>query len=147
MSNKNLPQNSENKNEFIKEFFELQQQEIATKRDELAIKKDELALRREEAQLNKEMAMKSFDAQKEVELQRGDVFLQNQLSKYRLFGIFGLLFTIIVGLAMFLDKTDIAVRIVEITGSVLLGYFAGINKGKVQLLEKQNRQQNKEDDE
>lgn len=40
---------------------------------------------------------------------------------------------------MYLDKSDIAIRIIEIGGAVLLGYFAGINRGKAQILEKQSR--------
>lgn len=38
---------------------------------------------------------------------------------------------------MYLDKSDIAIRIIEIGGAVLLGYFAGVNRGKAQILEKQ----------
>lgn len=40
---------------------------------------------------------------------------------------------------MYLDKADIAIRIIEISGAVLLGYFAGVNRGKAQILEQQNR--------
>ena len=57
----NLPQD---KDEFIKEFFAIQQQEVSVKREELA-------LRKEETKLNQE-----------VELKRGDVFLKNQIGKY-----------------------------------------------------------------
>lgn len=41
---------------------------------------------------------------------------------------------------MYLDKADIAIRIIEVAGAVLLGYFAGVHKGKSQVLEQQNRQ-------
>ncbi|WP_262983439.1 hypothetical protein [Haemophilus influenzae] len=40
---------------------------------------------------------------------------------------------------MYLDKSDIAIRIIEIGRAVLLGYFAGVNRGKAQILEQQNR--------
>lgn len=71
MSNENLPQKIENKDEFIKEFFAIQQQEVAVKRDELAIRK-------EEAKLNQEVALASISSQEKVELKRGDVFLKTQ---------------------------------------------------------------------
>lgn len=75
MSNDNLPQEIEHKDEFIKEFFAIQQQEIAVKRDELSI-------RQNENQLNQEIALASIQSQEKVELKRGDVFLQTQIGKY-----------------------------------------------------------------
>ena len=68
----NLPQD---KDEFIKEFFAIQQQEVSVKREELA-------LRKEETRLNQEVALASIEAQEKVELKRGDVFLKNQIGKY-----------------------------------------------------------------
>lgn len=56
MNNENLPQPIENKDEFIKEFFAIQQQEVAVKRDELAIRK-------EETKLNQEVALASITSQ------------------------------------------------------------------------------------
>lgn len=137
MNNENLPQPIENKDEFIKEFFAIQQQEVAVKRDELAIRK-------EETKLNQEVALASITSQEitsqeKVELKRGDVFLKTQIAKYWLWGVLGLLFAFIIGIAMYLDKSDIAIRVIEIGGSVLLGYFAGVNRGKAQILEQQNR--------
>ena len=132
MNNENLPQPIENKDEFIKEFFAIQQQEVAVKRDELAIRK-------EETKLNQEVALASITSKEKVELKRGDVFLKTQIAKYWLWGVLGLLFAFIIGIAMYLDKSDIAIRVIEIGGSVLLGYFAGVNRGKAQILEQQNR--------
>lgn len=128
----NLPQEIENKDEFIKEFFAIQQQEIAVKRDELAIRK-------EETKLNQEVALASIASQEKVELKRGDVFLKTQIGKYWLWGVLGVLLAIVIGIAMHLNQSDIAIRIIEIGGAVLLGYFAGINRGKAQILEQQNR--------
>lgn len=133
MSNDNLPQHIEHKDEFIKEFFAIQQQEIAAKRDELAIRK-------EETKLNQEIALASIASQQKVELQRGDVFLQTQRGKFWLWGILGTLSAVVIGFAMYLNQSDIAIRMIEIGGAVLLGYFAGINRGKAQILEQQNRQ-------
>ena len=132
MSNENFPQEIENRDEFIKEFFAIQQQEVAVKRDELAIRK-------EETKLNQEVALASISSQEKVELKRGDVFLKTQIGKYWLWGVLGVLFSVIIYIAMYLDKSDIAIRIIEIGGAVLLGYFAGVNRGKAQILEQQNR--------
>lgn len=132
MSNENLPQPIEHKDEFIKEFFELQQQEIAIKRDELQV-------RQEEAKYSNEVALASIASQEKVELKRGDVFLSTQKGKYWLWAGLATLFSLVVGFAMYLDKTDIALRIIEISGAVLLGYFAGVNRGKAQVLEQQNK--------
>ena len=41
---------------------------------------------------------------------------------------------------MYWNKSDIAIRIIEVGGAAILSYFAGINKGKAQALEQQNRQ-------
>lgn len=79
MNNENLPQPIENKDELIKEFFAIQQQEVAVKRDELAIRK-------EETKLNQEVALASITSQEKVELKRGDVFLKTQIAKYWLWG-------------------------------------------------------------
>lgn len=134
MSNENnLPQEIENRDEVIKEFFAIQQQEVAVKRDELAIRK-------EETKLNQEVALASIASQEKVELKRGDVFLKTQMGKYWLWGVLGVIFAIIIGIAMYLQQSDIAIRIIEIGGAVLLGYFAGVNKGKTQILEQQQRQ-------
>ena len=133
MNNENLPQEIEDKDEFIKEFFAIQQQEVAVKRDELI-------LRKEESRLNQEVALASIASQEKVELKRGDVFLKTQIGKYWLWGVLGILFAIVIGIAMHLNQSDIAIRIIEISGSVLLGYFAGVNRGKAQILEQQNRQ-------
>lgn len=132
MNNENLPQNIEPKDEFIKEFFELQQQEISIKRDELQV-------RQEEARFSNEVALASIASQERVELKRGDVFLSTQKGKYWLWGGLATLFSLVIGFAMYLDKTEIALRIIEISGAVLLGYFAGVNRGKAQVLEQQNK--------
>lgn len=133
MSNDNLPQEIEHKDEFIKEFFAIQQQEIAVKRDELSI-------RQNENQLNQEIALASIQSQEKVELKRGDVFLQTQIGKYWLWGVLGVLFCAVLCVAIYLGQSDIAIRVIEIGGAVLLGYFAGVNRGKTQILEQQNRQ-------
>lgn len=99
-----------------------------------------IALRKEESKLNKEVALASIASQETVELKRADVFLANQNNKYRLWNAFAFLFAVIVGTAMYLNQSDIAIRIIETSGAGLLAYFAGMNRGKAQILEQQNRQ-------
>lgn len=50
-----------------------------------------------------------------------------------------LLVTAVLITAMFTGNTAIALELIKIGGAVLLGYFAGINRGKVQVLEKQRQ--------
>ena len=50
-----------------------------------------------------------------------------------------ILFSAIVGLSIWLNQADIAIRIIEIGGAVLLGYFAGLNRGKAKILEQQQQ--------
>lgn len=69
----------------------------------------------------------------------GNVFLSVHKARLWLFGAIAALLTIIILAAMYTNKTEIALESIKIGGAVLLGYFAGINKGKAQVLEKQNR--------
>lgn len=134
----NLPKEIESKDEFIKEFFSIQQQEIAVKRDELTV-------RHNESKLNHELALASISSQEKVELKRGDVYLETQKDRNRLWIGLGIICAIVMGVAMYLNQSDIALRIIEIGGAVLLAYFAGISRGKSQVLEQ--LQQNKQKDE
>ena len=60
-------------------------------------------------------------------------------SRFILFGAVALLVTAVLITAMFTGNTAIALELIKIGGAVLLGYFAGINRGKVQVLEKQRQ--------
>ena len=54
-----------------------------------------------------------------------------------LFGVVSLLIALVLICAMMTGNTEIALELIKIGGAVLLGYFAGLNRGKAQVLEKQ----------
>ncbi|TNH02200.1 hypothetical protein FHQ26_11710 [Testudinibacter sp. TR-2022] len=129
----NVPQEVEGKDEFIKDFFVLQQQEIAVKRDELLVRKDEI-------HSNENIALASIASQEKIELKSRDVFLSNQKTKFLLWGVLAIVIAVVLIFSMNSGKTEIAMELIKIGGAVLLGYFAGVNRGKAQILEKQNQQ-------
>lgn len=58
-------------------------------------------------------------------------------TQYILFGAIAVLVMSVLIVAMFTNNTALASEIVKIGGAVLLGYLAGVNKGKASVLEKQ----------
>lgn len=136
MSNEqnNLPVNSsENQEPFIKEFLQLQQQE-------LIIKKEELAIRREEIQANERLARASIDSKQQTDLKHGDIY--TSLSKWKL-GLAALIVVSVVFViiyAMRSGNTDFALEVLKIGGALAAGYFAGFGRGKSTVLEQQQKQ-------
>lgn len=130
---KNLPEFVANQEGFIKEFFTIQHQEILAK-------KQELEIRREEIKSNEKIALASISAQETTDLKRGDVFAGVHKGKMWLWAFLALIIAIVIVSAMVFDKPDIAMEIIKIGGAVFLGFFAGVNRGKAQALEKQEHQ-------
>ena len=130
----NLPVNSsENQEPFIKEFLQLQQQE-------LIIKKEELAIRREEIQANERLARASIDSKQQTDLKHGDIY--TSLSKWKL-GLAALIVVSVVFViiyAMRSGNTDFALEVLKIGGALAAGYFAGFGRGKSTVLEQQQKQ-------
>lgn len=108
----------------------------------MANKRAELEIRRHEIEANKEIALASIAAQKDDIVKRGDVFASVQKGRLWLFGGIAFLVAIVIIFAMYTGQTDIAIKLIEIGGAVLLGYFAGFHRGKAQALEAQNNRQN-----
>ena len=127
-----LPEQSDNQQELVRELLEYQKQELANKRIELDLRRDEIAS-------NERIALATIAAQKEDFDKRGNVFASVSKSRFILFGAVALLVTAVLITAMFTGNTAIALELIKIGGAVLLGYFAGINRGKVQVLEKQRQ--------
>lgn len=127
-----LPEQSDNQQELVRELLEYQKQELANKRIELDLRRDEIAS-------NERIALATIAAQKEDFDKRGNVFASISKSRFILFGAVALLVTAVLITAMFTGNTAIALELIKIGGAVLLGYFAGINRGKVQVLEKQRQ--------
>ncbi|MFD1244785.1 hypothetical protein [Paralysiella testudinis] len=138
IANKPTPQNnSENQELLVKEFLEIQKLDAANKSKELDIRKEEI-------KSNESIALASIAAQKEDTATRGHIFADVHKSKLKLFGLIGFLVAVVITVAMLMDKTEVALEIIKIGGAVLLGYLAGVNKGKAQILEK-TRQRDQED--
>lgn len=127
----NLPE--QNDPPFIGEFLELQRTELITKQQELEV-------RRAEIESNERIALKSIEAQQADNLKRGDVFLSIQKGRLWLFIGIVVLLTAIIIVSMITNHITIALELIKIGGAVLLGYFAGLHKGKSQVLENQQRQ-------
>ncbi|WP_369586213.1 hypothetical protein [Kingella oralis] len=125
-----LPEQPDNQQELVREFLEYQKQELANKRAELNIRRDEIAS-------NERIALATIAAQKEDFDKRGNVFASVSKSRLMLFGVVSLLIALVLICAMMTGNTEIALELIKIGGAVLLGYFAGLNRGKAQVLEKQ----------
>lgn len=121
------------KEELIERFLDLQSKEMI-------VKQDELRVRQAEINANKDVAMQSIAVQEKVELKRADVFVATQAKKYTFWICSVIAFVCLVVVAMLTGYADLAIRIVEIGGSVILGYFAGVSRGKNQILEQQLQQ-------
>lgn len=133
--NQNLPQHENQEQQLIHEFLEIQKLESNNKQKELE-------LRHLEIQSNERIALKSIEAQQHDNAKRGDIFSSIHKGRLWLFGTIAVLITVIIVVSIQADKPEVALELIKIGGAVLLGYFAGINKGKAQALENQNRQSN-----
>ena len=130
----NLPVNSsENQEPFIKEFLQLQQQEII-------IKKDELAIRREEIQANERLARASIDSKQQTDLKHGDIYTSLSKWKIGLMALIVISVLVVIIYAMHSGNTDFALEVLKIGGALVAGYFAGFGRGKSTVLEQQQKQ-------
>lgn len=120
----------------IRQFLETQKQEAANKSKELDIQAEGI-------KSNERIALASIAAQQEDTATRGQVFADAHKRKMRLFAIVAVLVTIIILYAISADNTEVALELIKIGGAVLLGYFAGVNKGKADALD-QTRQRETE---
>ncbi len=123
----NLPEQQDNQ-----EILEYQKLELANKREELA-------LRRHEIQSNENIALAAISAQKENNTQGSEVLIAVNKSRLVIWVVVAFLLAIVLVFAMFTDSKEIALELIKIGGAVALGYFAGVNRGKAQVLEKQKR--------
>lgn len=132
----NLPESQGQNDQFFRDFLHLQQQEVALRFEEAEIRKQEI-------EANKQIALASITAQENTDKKRGDVFLN--IHKWRTWLLFACILAVsgILFAAMKYDRTEIALKIIEIGGAVLLGYFAGLYRGKAQAME--NRDKNEAD--
>lgn len=129
-----LPEQQEPQEIMMREFLEYQKLELANKREEIQLRRDEIAS-------NERIALASIAAQKEDMDKRGEVFITINKSRFIFFGAVAILLTAIFVVAMMTQQTDIAMELIKMGGAVILGYIAGINRGKAQVLEKKPNNQ------
>lgn len=68
-----------------------------------------------------------------------DLFAKMHKTQYIWFGVLAILVVVVLVAAMFTNNTALASEIIKIGGAVLLGYMAGVNKGKASALEKEKQ--------
>lgn len=128
----NLPEQQDNQAQLVREILECQKLELANKREELA-------LRRHEIQSNENIALAAISAQKENNAQGSEALIAVNKSRLVIWVVVAFLLAAVLVFAMFTDSKEIALELIKIGGAVALGYFAGVNRGKAQVLEKQKR--------
>lgn len=128
----NLPEQQDNQAQLVREILECQKLELANKREELA-------LRRHEIQSNENIALAAISAQKENNAQGSEALIAVNKSRLVIWVVVASLLAVVLVFAMFMDSKEIALELIKIGGAVALGYFAGVNRGKAQVLEKQKR--------
>lgn len=126
----NLPEKPEN--QLIAEFLDYQKQELAHRSKELDLRKHEI-------ESNERIAIASIEAQKADSANKGAFFEKMVTSRHRTVTLVSLIVGAVVLASILTGKTEVAVEIIKVGGAVLLGYIAGLNKGKAQVLENHSR--------
>lgn len=103
------------------------------------LQQQELELEREKIRSNEKIALTSIEAQKGVRTAQISLFSKIHKTRHILFGIIAFLVAVVLVVAMKTNNTALASEMVKIGGAVLLGYVAGVNRGKASTLEKQRR--------
>lgn len=104
------------------------------------LQQQELELEREKIRSNEKIALASIEAQKGDRTAQMTLFSKIHRTQYILFGVIAVLVVVVLVVAMSTNNTALASEIVKIGGAVLLGYLAGVNKGKASVLEKQKQE-------
>ncbi|WP_242002610.1 hypothetical protein [Neisseria gonorrhoeae] len=113
----------------MREFLEYQKQEPANKSKESDIRRDEV-------QSDERIALAGIQAQKSDSDNRGTVFTETVKSRNRTPTWPALIAALAVIAAMPTGKTDVALELIKVGRAVILGYIAGVNKGRAQALER-----------
>lgn len=130
----------------IEKFVEVQAKEISLKEKEIEFKTQELAIRAKEIESNKEIALKSIEAQKEDRKTQATFFSGLESRKNFFKCLVALAVTGVVIISMYTGNAQYAIELAKIGGGVLMGYLAGVYKGKADQLER-NAKRNDDDDE
>lgn len=130
-------QNSEKPNEH--QLVRVVRDLVETQKQTHQLQQQELELEREKIRSNEKIALTSIEAQKGDRTAQMSLLSKMHRTQYILFGIIAILVVVVLVVAMQTNNTALASEIVKIGGAVLLGYIAGVNKGKVSALEKKGQ--------
>lgn len=113
---------------------------LEVQKGEQDIRRQEIKLEQEKIKSNERLALASIDAQKDDRKQQMVLFAGVHKTKYITIGGIAILITLVLGIAMWLNKVEIAMEILKIGGTGILAYIAGVSKGKNIAIEKRNHQ-------
>lgn len=130
-------QNSEKPNE--QQLVRVVRDLVESQKQTHQLQQQELELEREKIRSNEKIALTSIEAQKGDRTAQMSLLSKMHRTQYILFGIIAILVVVVLVVAMQTNNTALASEIVKIGGAVLLGYIAGVNKGKVSALEKKGQ--------
>lgn len=130
-------QNSEKPNEH--QLVRVVRDLVETQKQTHQLQQQELELEREKIRSNEKIALTSIEAQKGDRTAQMSLLSKMHRTQYILFGIIAILVVVVLVVAMQTNNTALASEIVKIGGAVLLGYIAGVNKGKASALEKKGQ--------
>lgn len=130
-------QNSEKPNE--QQLVRVVRDLVESQKQTHQLQQQELELEREKIRSNEKIALTSIEAQKGDRTAQMSLLSKMHRTQYILFGIIAILVVVVLVVAMQTNNTALASEIVKIGGAVLLGYIAGVNKGKASALEKQRQ--------
>lgn len=113
---------------------------VESQKRNIQLKEKELQLESEKIKSNEKIALTSIEAQKGDRVEQMNLFAKIETKKYITIWIIATLVVIVILVSIFTNKTDFALEVLKIGGALLAGYFAGVNKGKASILEKQQKQ-------
>lgn len=132
-----MSQNSEKPNE--QQLVRVVRDLVESQKQTHQLQQQELELEREKIRSNEKIALTSIEAQKGDRTAQMSLLSKMHRTQYILFGVIAILVVVVLVVAMQTNNAALASEIVKIGGAVLLGYIAGVNKGKASALEKQRQ--------
>lgn len=130
----------------IEKFVEVQAKEISLKEKEIDFKIQELAIKSKEIDSHKEIALKSIEAQKEDRQTQATFFSGLEARKNFFKCLVAVAVSGVVIISMYTGNAQYAIELAKIGGGVLMGYLAGVYKGKSDQLERDSRKSDDDND-
>lgn len=129
-------QNNQSEKEF--DLPELANQFLEYQKIESVNRSKELDIRDNEIKSNEKVALASLEVKRINNEQQAKILLDGQKYKHTILVFIVFSFTLIVVTSMITNQITIALELIKISGSILVGYFIGLNKEKYKQLENKN---------